>query len=77
MSAVAVLAVVAVGQVAVGCLCCEVSCFEVICCSLGVEVGCLDCVALGGDVRIVLDDVPAAVAACITFGDVVDIPMLE
>ena len=70
ISAVAVLAVVVVGKVAVGCLCGEVSCFEVVCCSLGVEVGCLDCVAHGCDVGIILDDVPITVAACISFGDV-------
>ena len=70
MSTVAVLAVVAVGKVAVGRLCCEVSCFEVVCCSLGVEVGCFDFVALDYDVGIVLDDVPVAVAACVTLGDV-------
>ena len=69
MFAVVVLAVVVVGTIAVGCLCGEVSSFEVVCCSLCVEVDRLDCVTLGYDIGIVLDDVPVVVAACITFGD--------
>ena len=48
--AVAVSAFVAAGEVSVSRLCCEVACSEVVCFSLGVEVGCLDCVALGSEV---------------------------
>ena len=37
--------------------------------SLGVEVGCLDCIALGRDVGIPLGDAPVEVA-CVTFSDI-------
>ena len=37
---------------------------------LDVEVGCLDCNALGNDVGITLGDVPVEVVDCISDGDV-------
>ena len=44
--------------------------FSALSLSLGVEVGCLDCVALGSEIGIALEDVPVEVAACVTCGDV-------